>query len=160
MPKQPSSFYILSLFLAVLLVGCAAPAPAPTVVTTRPAPVQPPAPAPLPPTPPPAPKPAEPSASEKALETALASFERGDYPTAIRLLTPLTSDSSLSNANQLTAMKTMAFAHCLSRATVTCRQTFERAFKQDSKFDLAPAERGHPIWGPQFERARKAVTGQ
>jgi hypothetical protein len=101
----------------------------------------------------------EPSASEKALMTAIASFDRGDYAGAIRQLTPLTGDSALDTPGQLRALKTLAFAQCLTRAVVPCRQTFERAFRLDGKFDLAPAERGHPIWGPQFERARKAVNG-
>ncbi len=89
---------------------------------------------------------------------ALASYERGDYPAAMRQLTALTSDTTLDTANQLRALKTLAFAQCLTRAAVPCRQTFERAFRLDNKFDLAPAERGHPVWGPQFEQARKAVN--
>jgi hypothetical protein len=100
----------------------------------------------------------ESSASEKKLEAALGSYERGEYALAIRLLTPLTTDSTLDLANQLMALKTLAFSQCLSRALPVCRQTFERAFRLDEKFDLAPAEQGHPVWGPQFERARSAVA--
>ena len=110
--------------------------------------------------PPPAPPVArEPSASEKALTAALETFDRGDYPAAIRQLTPLSSDATLDKESQLRALRSLAFAQCLTRALVPCRQTFERAFRLDNRFDLAPAERGHPIWGPQFERARKAVLG-
>lgn len=98
----------------------------------------------------------ESSVSEKALTAALASFDRGDYPSAIRQLTPLSSDSALDPANQLRALKTLAFAHCLTRALASCRQVFESAFRLDSKFDLTPGERGHPVWGPQFERVRNA----
>ncbi len=100
----------------------------------------------------------EPSASEKKLAAALGSYERGEYGLAIRSLTPLTTDSSLDPENQLVALKTLAFSQCLTRAITACRKTFERAFALDGKFDLAPAEKGHPIWGPQFVAARKAAA--
>jgi len=99
--------------------------------------------------------PAEPSVSEKNLVIAMTSFERGEYTKSMRLLSPLTTDVGLATNARLKAMKTLAFSQCLTGAVVACRGTFERAFKLDSKFDLAPAEQGHPVWGPQFERARK-----
>ncbi len=104
--------------------------------------------------------PTEPTVAEKNLAAAVATFDRGEYVLAIRQLTPLAGDSTLDKASQLRALKTLAFSQCLSRATTACRQTFERAFRLDGKFDLAPAERGHPAWGPEFERARKAVAAQ
>jgi hypothetical protein len=99
--------------------------------------------------------PAEPPASEKSLAAGLASFERGEYVAAMRQLSPLTTDTSLDIPNRLRALKSLAFSQCLTGAVVACRGTFERAFKLDPKFDLAPAEQGHPVWGPQFDRARK-----
>ena len=93
----------------------------------------------------------------KALTAAVQTFERGEYVAAIRQLTPLTTDSALEAANRLRALRFLAFAQCLTRAVTACRQSFERAFRLDSSFELAPAERGHPVWGPQFELARKAV---
>lgn len=96
--------------------------------------------------------------SEKNLAAGLASFERGEYGTALRQLSPLTTDTSLNVPNRLRALKTLAFSQCLIGATVACRGTFERAFKLDAKFDLAPAEQGHPVWGPQFDRAQKSAN--
>ena len=101
--------------------------------------------------------PVEPSPNEKALAAALATFDSGEYSLAIRQLTPLTADAALGLKERLVAMKTLAFAQCLTRALTSCRRTFEQAFRLDDKFELAPAERGHPVWGTQFERARKAV---
>ena len=95
------------------------------------------------------------TAAEKGLASGLASFDRGEYVAAMRLLTPLTNDQSLNLPSRLKALKTLAFSQCLTGAVVACRGTFERAFKLDPKFDLAPAEQGHPVWGPQFDRARK-----
>lgn len=151
----------LVLVCALGFAGCAAPPvePAPIVVVAKPAPPKPEVKPVIPePVAPPAPK--EPSASEKALAAALATYERGDYAAAIRQLTPLTTDDSLDQPNQLQALKSLAFSECLSRKITACRKTFERAFRLDSQFDLAPAEQGHPVWGPQFVRARKAVTGK
>jgi hypothetical protein len=101
--------------------------------------------------------PAEPPSSEKSLVVALTSYERGEYAKAMRQLSPLTTDTGLGFSARLQAMKTLAFSQCLIGAVIACRGTFERAFKLDSKFDLAPAEQGHPVWGPQFELARKNV---
>lgn len=161
MNKHSLPFLVLAFVCALGLAGCAAtssPDAAPTVAPATPAPPKAePKPIVAAPVAPPVPK--EPSPSEKALASAIATFDRGEYAAAIRQLTPLTTNSSLDQASQLQALKSLAFSQCLSRAITACRKTFERAFRLDSQFDLAPAERGHPVWGPQFERARKVVAG-
>lgn len=149
------------------LLGCATAPPATGQDEKKPIPV-PAAPyeptvKPAPPSPPPVAKQAdvpvvvapELTVAEKGLANGLASFDRGEYVAAMRLLTPLTNDQSLNLPSRLKALKTLAFSQCLTGAVVACRGTFERAFKLDPKFDLAPAEQGHPVWGPQFDRARK-----
>jgi hypothetical protein len=146
--------------LAGLLVACANPpkkAPAETPAASAPAPAPEVAPPPPPP-PPPAPVPEEPSATEKALTAGLAAYERGEYGNAIKFLNPLTTDASVDVAVQVRALKTQAFSQCLTRAITLCRKSFEQAFKLDPNFDLAPAERGHPVWGREFERVKKAAT--
>lgn len=169
MMKHSIDFLAISLSSLLLLAGCATPqsttdvastakAPLPTpVITTKDA-------SPMQTAPPPSDSakptevPIELSEGEKNLASAIATFDRGEYALAIRQLKPLTTDSTLNKAAQLRALKSLAFSQCLSRAITACRQTFEHAFRLDDKFDLAPAERGHPVWGPQFERARKAVA--
>lgn len=162
MKKLSVSLILLALVGVLALAGCAAPAPAdsaaPVAVTAPPPPKVDPKPAVTAPVAPPV-VPKEPSPSEKALTAAMATYDRGEYAAAIRQLSPLTTDSSLDQASQLQALKSLAFSECLSRKITACRKTFERAFRLDRQFDLAPAEKGHPVWGPQFERARKAVTG-
>lgn len=156
----------LWLLMPIFLAGCATPPPAP-VNYPAPVPAPPVAPRPVPqvvappatPAAPPAPV-VDTSATDRALATAVAAYDRGDYAQAARLLTPLTTDGALDPEQQLRALKTLAFSQCSTNAITACRQTFERAFKADLRFELAPAERGHPIWGPQFERARKTVTGK
>lgn len=156
-----STIYLL---IPTLLAACAtpppvksnpAPPPPPPPVAVDPRPVAPvPAPAP---TPPPA---VDASANERALATAVEAYDRGDYAQAVRLLVPLSNESTLDGDRQLRALKTLAFSQCSTNAVTACRATFERAFRADAKFDLSAAERGHPIWGPQFLRARKTVTGK
>lgn len=102
----------------------------------------------------------DPSVGERALVSAIAAYERGEFSSAIRQLTPLTNDGSLDAAQQLRALKSLAFSQCSSNARTLCRQTFERALRADPTFELAPAERGHPLWQPEFERARKVVLGR
>ena len=156
----------LGLLVPILLAGCATPPPAPV---NYPAPVAPPpvAPRPVPqvaappaaPVAPPSPV-VDTSATDRALATAIAAYDRGDYAQAARLLAPLTTEGTLDPEQQLRALKTLAFSQCSTNAITACRQTFERAFRADPRFELATAERGHPTWGPQFERARKTVTGK
>jgi len=156
MNQLQTRFMVFAVGLA--LSGCAAPPPkqeepkyTPPLFQT-PAPPPPPEPAPPPP---PVVVPVEPSPSELSLAEAVGHFERGEYTMAMKKLTPLTTDPALEVPGQLKALKTLAFSQCLTRAVVSCRKTFERAFKLDPAFDLAAAEQGHPIWGKQFLNARK-----
>ncbi|MBP8286123.1 MAG: TssQ family T6SS-associated lipoprotein [Rhodoferax sp.] len=155
-----SNTWLVAGSLVFVVAGCATapdaykqPAPKPVQQPVA-VPVVPEPPAPPPP-PPPVEVAPEPSPSEKSLAEAVASFERGEYSTAMKQLSPLTTDQALDTAGQLKALKTLAFSQCLTRAVVSCRKTFERAFKLDPNFDLAAAEQGHPVWGPQFLNARK-----
>lgn len=148
--------------VSLLLAACASTPPA---TVNHPAPVPAPAvqvpvaPAPTPPSTQSVPA-VDPAIGERALAAGIGAYDRGDFGGAIKLLAPLTSDGSLDPGQQLRALKTLAFSQCSTGAVTACRQTFERAFRADGSFDLAAAERGHPIWGPQFERARRAVLGR
>jgi hypothetical protein len=149
---------IMVFAVGLALSGCAAPPPKQEEPKYTPPLFQTPAPPPPPePAPPPQPVvvPVEPSHSELSLAEAVGHFERGEYTMAMKKLTPLTTDPALDVPGQLKALKTLAFSQCLTRAVVSCRKTFERAFKLDPAFDLAAAEQGHPIWGKQFLNARK-----
>ena len=156
---RPIHLTVLALFVSACAtpppasVNYPAPAPAPPVAVTPPAV----APAPAPPAAAPA---VDVSAHERALVAAIDTYDRGEFPSAIRQLTPMVTDGSLDPAQLLRALKALAFSQCSTNALTACRQTFERAFKADPAFDLANAERGHPIWGPQFLRARRTVLGK
>ena len=57
--------------------------------------------------------------------------------------------------NRVTALKYTAFSYCVTNRPTPCRQSFERALRLDPSFDLSPGEQGHPLWGPQFAKARQ-----
>ena len=161
---RPIHLAVLALFISACAtpppaaVNYPAPAPKPPVAVTPPPAA--PAPIPAPAQAPPAAPAVDVNANERALVAAVESYDRGEFPSAIRQLTPMVTDGSLDPSQLLRALKALAFSQCSVNAVTACRQSFERAFKADPTFDLAAAERGHPIWGPQFLRARRTVLGK
>lgn len=94
------------------------------------------------------------SVAQRALKEGVALYNAGDYNLAIKRL----SSNDITQADktiQLEALKYTAFSYCVTGRAVLCRQHFEKAFKLDRSFDLAPGEKGHPLWGPVFERVKK-----
>ena len=84
-----------------------------------------------------------------ALRLGMQQFEDGTYPEAAHNL-QLALDMGLSEREQTDAYKYLAFINCASGRDAACRDEFRRALAVDPQFDLAPAERGHPVWGPVF----------
>lgn len=90
---------------------------------------------------------------QAALREGIRLYNDGDFNAAIKRLSA--SDvTGGSMRTRLTALKYTAFSYCVTSRPTQCRQAFERALKLDPKFELAPGERGHPLWGPVFEKAR------
>lgn len=145
---------------AALLSGCETVGP---MVGIKPTPAPPSAqsgkpvnarPAPGTPGNPAAPAPA-PATEQQALKEGIELYNRGAYSEAIKkLASPEIAGGS--RAGQVAAAKYSAFSYCVSARQTLCRQQFEKAFKLDPSFDLLPGEHGHPLWGPQFARAKKA----
>lgn len=102
----------------------------------------------------PAPAPVAPPTSMSALAEGLALYDKGDYNNAIKRLA-LASGPGAPRATQLKALKFTAFSYCLTARPTLCRQQFEKAFRIDPAFDLDPGEKGHPLWGPVFLKAKK-----
>ena len=158
--KRPSQLTsLVCLVAASVLAGCdtlpqssqpAAPqtpkpgAPAtPSAGGTYTMPMQPPVPPPKPP-------------DQAALADGIELYNKGEFNEAIKRLTG--SDITLGSKQvQLSALKYLAFSYCVSGRNTLCRQQFEKAFRLDPAFDLAAGEHGHPLWGPAFNRAKKAV---
>lgn len=145
------------LFLAI--AGCQSPAPVaepspPRVVAPEPRP-----PVPQPIAPPPAPVVRVPTPSERALTDSVALYDAGDFNGAIKMLLGakvIWEDATIPGglANKVAAHKYLAFSYCVTNRRTLCRQQFIEAIKIDSAFQLEPAEKTHPIWGPEFDRAK------
>ena len=150
----------LAAVLLLALAACQSPAP---VAEPAAQPVEEPEPVlPAPVEPPPAPI-AIPTASERALAAGIALYDAGNFNGAIKRLRgarEIWSDSTSpgATANKLAAHKYLAFSYCVTNRRALCRQQFVDAIKLEPNFDLAPAEKGHPIWGPEFDRARKQAS--
>lgn len=63
-----------------------------------------------------------------------------------------------SASDQATARKHLAFIACVTKRTSVCRAEFRKAFEADPGFALAPAEAGHPMWGPVFKSVQAEVA--
>jgi hypothetical protein len=138
-------------------LGCASkPTATPPPAATAPAPAAKPAPAPAPA----APVAAAPTATANspgaaALNDGTSAFQLGEYRRAENKLLESQKLGLSQSAEQLKAYKTLAFLYCITNRTALCEKSFQAAFDLDRSFDLARAERGHPVWGPVFARVQK-----
>ncbi|HEX2198913.1 MAG TPA: TssQ family T6SS-associated lipoprotein, partial [Burkholderiales bacterium] len=60
----------------------------------------------------------------------------------------------LRDSDRVNAHKHVAFIHCASDRERACRDEFRRALRVNPDLELAPAEAGHPIWGPIFRSVK------
>jgi hypothetical protein len=114
------------------------------------------------PTPPPAPLPTGPTAAEIALKQkreravvtladGVKQYDAGAYDDSMKSFLFALDSATLTLPEQLTARKTMAFMHCIGGREINCKEEFEKSLALDQKFELLPAEAGHPTWGPVFK---------
>ena len=164
-PRQAS---ILAALLALTCVSCTTPPPAnPPVVPSKPAtsPMvpheaqRPKEPAAAPSAPPP--RVSTSSKGEPDLNKGIRSYEDGEYKTSAKQLQAALDLGLDAKRDQAKAHKYLAFINCVSGREKSCRDEFRKALDADPKFDLEPAEAGHPVWGPvlrsvKAERAAKA----
>lgn len=96
----------------------------------------------------------KPNKGEAALAAGLKQYEEGHYAESQKSLQSAIGQG-LSDKDRVTAHKHVAFIHCASGRERACRDEFRKALRIDPGMELAPAEAGHPVWGPVF-RAVKA----
>ena len=89
------------------------------------------------------------------LAAGIRLYEDGNYKESMGKLQSALK-LGLSDPNKVQAHKHLAFIHCASSRPTPCRDEFRKALTLNPKFDLTPAEAGHPLWGPVFakEKAR------
>ncbi len=92
----------------------------------------------------------QPSKGSAALSTGLKQFEDGDYAEASKNLRGAI-ELGLTDKDRVNAHKHLAFIHCASGRERQCRDEFRIAIAIDPALELAPAEVGHPVWGPIFK---------
>ena len=92
-------------------------------------------------------------AGNSYLEEGVQNYEEGNYRVAKRRL-QFALEEGLSRPDRVNAHKYLAFIACVSSRQLTCREEFAIALELDPNFELAPAEAGHPIWGPMFKNVK------
>jgi hypothetical protein len=102
-------------------------------------------------------RPPEPTEGRKTLDRAVAQFEQGKFAEAIRMIQESPEIVADGPAVRAQSLKTLAFAQCVAGRRPACRRSFDALLALDPSFELAPAETGHPSWGPEFDRARAAA---
>jgi hypothetical protein len=95
------------------------------------------------------------AAAQTDLDSLIALYNNGDYHGEIKHFGSSTEVLKPYKDLELQGLKYTAFSYCLIGRTSLCRQQFEKAVKLDPSFDLLPGEKGHPLWGPVFERVKK-----
>lgn len=90
------------------------------------------------------------------LAEGVESYDAGNFGSAIRALNAPEIEQS-DTATRVEAGKYLAFSYCVTNRRTLCRKAFDRILALDPTFALAPAEAGHPLWGPVFVQARKAA---
>jgi Tfp pilus assembly protein PilF len=90
---------------------------------------------------------------EPELAAGIRAYENGSYNESARQLQSAL-DAGLARSDQVQAHKYLAFIHCASGRERPCREEFRKALAVDPEFELAPAEAGHPTWGPVFRSVK------
>jgi Tfp pilus assembly protein PilF len=89
-----------------------------------------------------------------ALSAGLKQYEDGNYADSVKSLQGAI-ELGVPDKQRATAHKHLAFIHCSWNQERECRDEFRKALAVDPTLELAPAEAGHPVWGPIF-RSLKA----
>jgi Tfp pilus assembly protein PilF len=94
------------------------------------------------------------SKAQQMLADGMVKYDAGEYEAARKLLEAALTEGLKDTANQVKAMKYIAFTLCLESHYHECRNQFIKIYDVDPEFDLAPAEAGHPSWTKTFAAAK------
>jgi tetratricopeptide (TPR) repeat protein len=92
--------------------------------------------------------------AEQMLSDGLVKYDAGDYPASRTLIESALREGLKAKEDQVRAMKHLAFTLCLENKIRECRAAFLKIYDVDPKFDLTPAEAGHPSWTKTFAAAK------
>ena len=104
----------------------------------------------------------EPSTSkaEQELQRGIKSYEEAEYEIAVRQLQSALDRGLTARSDKADAYKYLAFVACTSGREKSCHAEFRKALEVDPRFKLAPAEAGHPIWGPVFRSVKAELAAK
>lgn len=99
-----------------------------------------------------------PITAEQRLAEGVKQYDDGVYKEAMQDL-QMALDAGLTlKGDQLKAHKYLAFIHCASGREKRCREEFVKVLEINPKFELDPAEAGHPVWGRVFRSVKKSAA--
>ena len=93
------------------------------------------------------------SKGRSALKEGVRQYDDGQHAAAAKSLQSAL-ELGLSDSERADAHKHLAFIHCSIGRSAPCREEFRKALAADPNLALAPAEAGHPVWGPIFQAAK------
>jgi hypothetical protein len=91
------------------------------------------------------------------LKESIDAYNAGDFNGSLKTILDSKTIWITDNDVQLEALRYSAFDYCLTNRASLCKLQFEKALRLDPNFDLRLGEKGHPLWEPAFDKARKAV---
>jgi len=94
-----------------------------------------------------------PAAGEAELAAGVRVYEQGRLDEAAWYL-QRSVDLGLRDTDLVIAHKYLAFIHCALGREAQCRDEFRQLLAIQPSFRLAPAEAGHPRWGPAFDSVK------
>lgn len=99
------------------------------------------------------------SVAEKLFADATKAYDDADYAKSVKGFQESAREAT-SLSERVRALKFAAFSLCLAGRGPLCRAEFEKILALDATFELAPAEAGHPSWGPSFKtvKAKQAAA--
>jgi len=91
---------------------------------------------------------------EQELAQGIRAYENGRYRDAQQNLKTALDGGLISNSDQLTAHKYLAFITCANRQREACKGHFRKALAINPEFTLTATEAGHPMWRTAFKEVR------
>lgn len=95
-------------------------------------------------------------AAEQSLLSGIRAYDDGEYEVAEKAFRRALAERLAFPRDVATAWKFLAFIHCISSRSGECEAAFREAYAADPSFDLTSKERGHPLWGPVFQKVKEA----
>jgi hypothetical protein len=92
------------------------------------------------------------------MDMGVKQYEEGNYDASMSALQGVLEAHLGETDDKINAYKYLAFIHCISSREKLCKDYFHKVLEINPKFELTPAEAGHPIWGPAFRSVKSTFS--